>query len=673
MKHLVTWLACFAMLSATKAQTHPAIVNHIISQLRIFPQEKTYVHTDAADYAPGDRIWFKVYVVNALSHEPVDNSLYTYVELISPDESLTAKAKVLCRDGIYAGYIDIPASATSGCYYIRAYTHLSMNMADYGSICPIFVGGGKQPKQDKRTAKEPATGSINDERLLFTRNDSHVMVTTNIAEDSLLLLAHCRAFPFALVPIGRNRPVIFHCDSIPEGVISLLLLNNQQEILAERLFYSNNKREQCMLQIIPKQPSFAPNEQIELLLKATDLHEGEHIDISVSVTGTIQQHRHRPSSIVAHLLLDTDKPGGILFPETLIEDTWQADSALSNCKWRRYDFSEVFKGNYTAPAFPCETTHAVTGRVQTLMRKKPVAGASVSLISPQAGCFAIDTTDTSGCFSFKGLDFPEGTQYVLRASNAKGNEHVELTIEEQDRPDFHLPHSSKTINQELFSTTADSLTGTFSDAIMLDNLDVIGTRRNSASKGNVFAEIADFSFGLHKIEELGATCLHELIRHIPGVRLHQNRCYIRSASSIYKDSPATIAIDGIIVADEYDLDNIQMQDVARVDVFKTGSTVIWGSAGGNGVISITTKLGSYGEPRAEVMKQKSISPMGYQRPSSFFSQSGLRKTLYWNPSVTTDTISVNGADSQGKCHVVVEGVTSEGRLIHQELDINIIP
>ena len=36
-----------------------------------------------------------------------------------------------------------------------------------------------------------------------------------------------------------------------------------------------------------------------------------------------------------------------------------------------------------------------------------------------------------------------------------------------------------------------------------------------------------------------------------------------------------------------------MSDVERVDVFKGGSTVIWGAIGGMGVISITTKKGDF--------------------------------------------------------------------------------
>jgi hypothetical protein len=60
------------------------------------------IKTFAADYAPGDRMWLKVYVVGALSHEPQSESLYAYVELTAPDGTLTARAKLLCRDGIYA-------------------------------------------------------------------------------------------------------------------------------------------------------------------------------------------------------------------------------------------------------------------------------------------------------------------------------------------------------------------------------------------------------------------------------------------------------------------------------------------------------------------------------------------------------------------------------------------
>lgn len=65
-----------------------------------------------------------------------------------------------------------------------------------------------------------------------------------------------------------------------------------------------------------------------------------------------------------------------------------------------------------------------------------------------------------------------------------------------------------------------------------------------------------------------------------------DRVIIRGASSIYGHSYAAIAIDGVLVSAmdesrkntslEFDLDVISMADIERVDVFKGGSTVIWG-------------------------------------------------------------------------------------------------
>ena len=55
-------LLAFLLLFTLSAQAQEAnlIAQHIIQQLKAFPQEKTYMHTDATDYAIGDRIWVKV-------------------------------------------------------------------------------------------------------------------------------------------------------------------------------------------------------------------------------------------------------------------------------------------------------------------------------------------------------------------------------------------------------------------------------------------------------------------------------------------------------------------------------------------------------------------------------------------------------------------------------------
>ncbi|MBQ8047520.1 MAG: carboxypeptidase regulatory-like domain-containing protein [Prevotella sp.] len=670
MKRFVMLVVLTGLFLSLYAQHESVIVDRIISQLQQYPQEKTYVHTDATDYVAGDRVWLKVYVVNALSHEPVDESLYAYVELLSPDGTLTARVKLICRDGVYAGYVDIPASADAGRYFLRSYTELSSGVKGYESVQPLYVKGSR--KAAVAQAKSSSVVSVRQASLLQVRRQGRLLrLSTSATADSLLLVAHCRAYPFYIGKLDSSAPVVLHQDSIPQGVVSLLLVGKSLNVVDEQLFFSDNGQEECRLTIDFDKLEYRPRELVRVSLSGVSLHEGEQADVSISVRSDGHVGRHPAASIVSHLLLSADIEGGVERPERFSGRQLSADSLLEGRLWRRYDFPRLLQGSYSMPSTARETSQTITGVVRSSVKKRPVAGAKVSLIAPQTGFFASTVSDEKGLFAFPGTDFPSGTQYVLQAVNAKGKDHVELLVSEREVAPFVVPDWEDDAEEASLLAPDDVLAGGQSaylhdEAIVLDDIEVTAARRNSASEGNVYAQMADVSFGLHKIEELGATCLHELLRHIPGVFVRDNRCYVRAATSIYNDYPAAIAVDGVMVDGSYDLDNIQMQDVARVDVFKTGTTILWGPMGGSGVISITTREGNYGETSDRQANQKKISPLGYQRETPFFVQPSDRRTLYWNPHLTADAFDFNAADEPGTCRMVIEGVTSEGRLIHEE-------
>ena len=67
-----------------------------------------------------------MYVVEALSHIPTNESRYAYVELISPNGALVSRIKLKENEGAYFGYLDIPANAKTGRYVLRSYTLLSL-------------------------------------------------------------------------------------------------------------------------------------------------------------------------------------------------------------------------------------------------------------------------------------------------------------------------------------------------------------------------------------------------------------------------------------------------------------------------------------------------------------------------------------------------------------------
>lgn len=658
------------MAVAVWAQPERAVITRMIRQLQVFPQEKTYVHTDGTDYSCGDRIWMKVYVVNALSHEPTDESRYVYVELISPDGRLVSRVKLISRDGVYAGYIDLPSDGEAGRYTLRSYTRLMTNVPAYESVKPIYVGG-RQRSAAETAADEPVTDVQGDDRLCFVRTENRVKITTTEADNKCYLVAHCRAYPFFIGRISARQPVILQQDSLPQGVISLLLLDERLNILAERLFFSDNGRERCRLDITTDETTRAAGDSLVVRLSLPSLHAGERADLSVSVRAVGTGMRHQPSSILAHLFLATDVAGGLADAERMYGQSAAAiDTLLCGKQWARYDMRRMLSGQIVYPETPRETSNEISGRVHTLVRKRAVAGATVQFISPQAGVFSSVRTDSLGRFSFADMDFPEHTQYVLCALTDKGSDKVELTMDECAFPHYDLPVRSAT-DETAEWLPSDTLTGRNPDAILLDDVEVTAKRRSSASRGDAVAQLADFSFGMKQIMEMDATCLHEVLRRVPGVFIKENMCYVRAATSIDDDRPAAIAIDGVFVSSDYDLDNIQMADVARVDVFKTGSTVIWGAAGGSGVISVTTKLGNYGVTDTEQLNRKKISPLGYQRKADFSQYSGTRKTAYWNPALACDKFKIDVSRAFGRYIIVIEGVTTEGRLIHEEKEVEL--
>lgn len=62
----VILLICFQ--TSLFAQTNNVLLSRILRQVQLFPQEKTYVFTDANSYQAGQRIHLRIFLVNAVVH-----------------------------------------------------------------------------------------------------------------------------------------------------------------------------------------------------------------------------------------------------------------------------------------------------------------------------------------------------------------------------------------------------------------------------------------------------------------------------------------------------------------------------------------------------------------------------------------------------------------------------
>ena len=94
-------LCAFTGRSRAQAQTDG--LNTLLTEFDAYRtrgvQEKIFVNTDKPDYLAGEIIWFKIYCVDAATHEPLDLSKICYVDVLDKDDRFVLQAKIAEYEG----------------------------------------------------------------------------------------------------------------------------------------------------------------------------------------------------------------------------------------------------------------------------------------------------------------------------------------------------------------------------------------------------------------------------------------------------------------------------------------------------------------------------------------------------------------------------------------------
>ena len=659
----IIFLTCFQ--TSLYAQTNNVLLSRILRQVQLFPQEKTYVFTDADSYQAGQRINLRVFLVNAVVHQADSVSRYVYVELLNPEHLVVKRVRLIRSDQGFVGHIDIPEGVAKGRYLLRSYTKNMLNLSHYESLKSIFIGGHGKLLPFKYRDTTDIINSNSKIKLSINELNKDIKVSINNQSDNLnndyRLFVHCRSIPLYFGKISQEKDVILSYDSLSQGgIYSFQLLDSNLKTIVEKLKFLYPEKEQCPISVRWMAAEKSNDEQIPFIIKADSLREGETMDVSLRVEYAITNDLTEQSNILSHLLYDMDVADCPEEPASVLSNN-ESERLLDSCSWNRYRMADVIRGECKKGKIGIEKSAVIRGRVETLVGHKAIKEGIVNLISPDKGFYAVTKTDAQGRFSFEGIDFPEGTQYVLNAFTKAGKSWVKLLLDEEEFPAYkgQLPPLEWISND---TTRVDATLELPKGSIQMEEINIFSHQPTYSSRSDAYARTADFSFGLRDIESIGATCLHELLRRVPSVTVELGKCYVRGGTAVDGKRPAAIAIDGIFVNDDYDLDNIQMSDVERVDVFKGGSTVIWGAIGGMGVISITTKKGDFKAASVPLINTKTFITLGYQIPQSYTPNV---HTPVWLPSLRGSSFRLLlPAEYRSNYRIIVEGVTSEGRIIH---------
>ncbi len=122
-------LGLSASQGMAQTRSFPSLVAEFQEHGRKSFQEKIFLHLDRPAYAAGETIWFKVYNVEGMRHQPLDLGKVAYVEVLDNAHKPVLQGKIALREGAGSGSFVLPVTLEAGHYTVRAYTNWMKNFS----------------------------------------------------------------------------------------------------------------------------------------------------------------------------------------------------------------------------------------------------------------------------------------------------------------------------------------------------------------------------------------------------------------------------------------------------------------------------------------------------------------------------------------------------------------
>ncbi len=125
---LVASILGFHLFGQETRQVIPELQTMISEYSGLSKPQKLFIHFDKENYYAGENIWFKVYLLDAVTHKPDTSSSNLWVELVNSQGEIIDSRLFKPRDGLAWGDFDLSDSLSDGNYYIRAFTNSMLNL-----------------------------------------------------------------------------------------------------------------------------------------------------------------------------------------------------------------------------------------------------------------------------------------------------------------------------------------------------------------------------------------------------------------------------------------------------------------------------------------------------------------------------------------------------------------
>jgi len=497
--------------------------------------------------------------------------------------------------------------------------------------------------------------------------------------------------------------------SFPSGILQLTLFDSLNQPVSERLTFVNNIIDKINLNAQNLKPTYLKKGKVDFSINAVHNDQPLQGSFSVAVTNTsiINPDPENESNILTSLLLTSDLKGYVekpnhYFLKNDMNTRVELDHLLLTQGWRKIDWKAVANNPSATILYPAEKGMKISGMVTN--NGKPVVKGKVSLFSSSKVIFAVDTlTDEHGRFNFDKIAFNDSIRFALKAITSTDHKGVKITMD--DLPGQIVTTNKNTgdvvvdINESIKEYLKQSAAyfndqeakGFLSRVNELKAVEIVGkSNKASSSSSNLNGPgNADAVFSADDLKN-SVSLSHFLQGRVAGLRIDGNLPISGrngGTMTVYVDGVMTIDGQGGEAGPKGGLDDITLLDIESVEVLKSiNTTTIYGHAGSNGVIIITTKPGKERtnfNTRAPGML--AYNPKGYYAVKQFYvpqydvnpdNKPDLRTTVYWDPNLVSDAsgnakINYFNTDQTGVYRVVIEGIDAYGNIARKTFNYQV--
>ncbi|MBN1414567.1 MAG: TonB-dependent receptor plug domain-containing protein [Bacteroidales bacterium] len=461
----------------------------------------------------------------------------------------------------------------------------------------------------------------------------------------------------------------------PSGIVQFMVFSGRMVPLAERLvFVSNND---LMRINVSAYDTITDNDERLICFYLNTMNRAlkpVKSNLSMVVLYDNEEQMIVSDNIVSNMLLVSDLRGYIKNPIHYIQSAMAGNSEAIELLmmihgWRKFEWSEILGNNWHKVKYLEEKGITITGLITTEFFGIPLKKCKVQLSVAEAyNDIFTQLSNDQGIFKFENLFYYDTINIKIEAWKPSGRRGLVIFVPEdtyakvtKQQGDYTLTTLSERDNKAYRRERYRKERIAYEEE----------QRRKAIADSNKLQGIYGDPDAVIRSEDFPSgyrDALQVLQGRIPGVAVSGNNVIIRGVNTIYGSTQPLYLIDGIPVSDVSSVLGIPVEDIDRIEVLKGPSCAIYGSRGGNGVIAIYTKRGSF-------MKKGIIEfqMLGYHWPRKFYQPAfdpdvkpNDIETISWNPFIETDAagkarVIIKKPAIEGKIRIVIEGISNEGQ------------